>query len=411
MEDDIWESLGQLVRSLRERHGLTQDELGKRAGYGTGAGVSISRFESGQLRPGPDRVAGIAKALGLTSDELEAMASAQEQANDGDSADPTAPDTADGAIAPSAKAIKERVRRIQHEIDERTRMITDLGEAFNMQHARARDQFFMRFVEIGARVDGAPQPAMPPPDDDENPDADAVAAYRLRATANGVVQLLAGGAGGAAAGAAVGGAAAYGTFVAVAALGTASTGAAITGLSGVAATIATLAILGGGTLAAGGAGVAGGTLVLAGIVAAPAVVLAAGGLLWMVKRNRRQQQELAIKVAEAEAELNATRPGVDALTDLLPRATETLDYIATHAGHALNRWEQQVGGDAVSWDSLNSSDQQRYQDFIEVAAAQLAIVTINVQGLLTTRGEERDQLIDVANKVLDQSRDAVTARV
>ena len=101
----------------------------------------------------------------------------------------------------------------------------------------------MRFVEIAARVDGAPQPDPTQLQDDDATDADAVAAYRLKSNSNGVVQLLAGGAGGAAAGAAVGSAAAYGTFVAVASFGTASTGAAISGLSGVAATNATLALL------------------------------------------------------------------------------------------------------------------------------------------------------------------------
>ena len=48
----------------------------------------------------------------------------------------------------------------------------------------------------------------------------------------------------------------------VASLGTASTGTAISTLSGAAATKATLAWLGGGTLAAGGLGVAGGAVVL-----------------------------------------------------------------------------------------------------------------------------------------------------
>ena len=70
-----------------------------------------------------------------------------------------------------------------------------------------------------------------------------------------------------------------------------------------AATNAALAMLGGGALAAGGAGVAGGTAVLAGIVAAPALLLAVGGLLWMVKRNRKQQEEIKAKLDAAEAEI------------------------------------------------------------------------------------------------------------
>ena len=56
----------------------------------------------------------------------------------------------------------------------------------------------------------------------------------------------------------------------------ASTSTAIATLNGVALTNATLAWLGGGSLAAGGLGVAGGMAILGGIVAAP--VLAIGGM-------------------------------------------------------------------------------------------------------------------------------------
>ena len=65
-----------------------------------------------------------------------------------------------------------------------------------------------------------------------------------------------------------------GAYGGVAMLGTAGTGAAISGLSGIAATNATLAWLGGGTLAAGGGGVALGTAVLGGLIAGPALLLA-----------------------------------------------------------------------------------------------------------------------------------------
>lgn len=60
-------------------------------------------------------------------------------------------------------------------------------------------------------------------------------------------------------------------------LAAASTGTAISTLSGAAATNATLAWLGGGSLAAGGLGMAGGTIVLGGVVAGP--ILAVGGLM------------------------------------------------------------------------------------------------------------------------------------
>ena len=73
---------------------------------------------------------------------------------------------------------------------------------------------------------------------------------------------------------AMAGIAAYGG---VSMFATASTGTAIAGLSGAAATNATLAWLGGGSLATGGLGIAGGTAVLGGIVVAP--IIAVSGFL------------------------------------------------------------------------------------------------------------------------------------
>ncbi len=80
-------------------------------------------------------------------------------------------------------------------------------------------------------------------------------------------------------------------------LGTASTGTAISTLSGVAASNATLAWLGGGSLAAGGMGVAGGMAVLGGLVAGPA--LAVGGLVFSNKAKEKLAKAKA-KYAEVE---------------------------------------------------------------------------------------------------------------
>jgi len=70
-----------------------------------------------------------------------------------------------------------------------------------------------------------------------------------------------------------GAAIAFGAYNGTMLLASAGTGTAISTLSGAAATNATLAWLGGGTLAAGGAGVAGGLMVLGGLVAGPALAV------------------------------------------------------------------------------------------------------------------------------------------
>lgn len=80
-------------------------------------------------------------------------------------------------------------------------------------------------------------------------------------------------AGGAIAGTAGGALTAFGAYGAAQALACASTGTAIAALHGAAATNATLAFFGGGSLAAGGLGMAGGTMVLGGLVAGPALMV------------------------------------------------------------------------------------------------------------------------------------------
>jgi len=359
------EALGQVVRGLRERNATTQEDLGRTAGYRTGAGVSISRLECGLLHPGAERFAGLAKALGLTPEELEARASAQTADNvAAASAAPGGIGSTEGgppdgrATSRQSERPKHRALRIQREVDERTRIITELTEAFNTSHDRARDEFFMRLHEVAPRVEGAPRLDPTQLQDDDATGPDAAAAHRPESNSDGVAQPPREGRRGAAASAAVGSAA-----------------------------------------------------VLAGIVATPSLIFAAGGLIYMAKRNRKQQQELAAKLDEAETELAATRPGVQALQDLLPRATETLDYIATHAGHALTRWENQLDPGPSSWDSLGRAEQRRYQDFVDIADAQVRIVTINVQGILTTRGRDQDQLIQLADELLTRSNEVVNAHV
>jgi hypothetical protein len=105
-------------------------------------------------------------------------------------------------------------------------------------------------------------------------------------------------------GAVTGALAAWGAYGSVGLLATASTGTAISTLSGVAATNATLAWLGGGALSTGGFGMAGGTLALGGIVLGPA--LAVGGFMLASKAEKaltqahEYQAEVDIAIAEMD---------------------------------------------------------------------------------------------------------------
>ena len=106
-----------------------------------------------------------------------------------------------------------------------------------------------------------------------------------------------------------------GAYGSVPLIATASTGTAISTLSGAAATNATLAWLGGGSLAAGGFGMAGGMIALGGIVAGPA--LAVGGFMLASKAEEAltQSHEYDAKVDEAIGQLDVVEEGLRGLQE------------------------------------------------------------------------------------------------
>ena len=116
--------------------------------------------------------------------------------------------------------------------------------------------------------------------------------------------VLLGGLGGSALGTAGGFAAAGVTTSAVMAFGVASTGTAISSLSGAAAVNATLAALGGGAIAAGGGGVALGTVVLG--VSSLGIGLLIGGIIFNFTGGTLSDKadEAVIQSFEAQKEIN-----------------------------------------------------------------------------------------------------------
>lgn len=116
-----------------------------------------------------------------------------------------------------------------------------------------------------------------------------------------------------------------GTYGLVGTFGVASTGTAIGSLSGVAATNATLAWLGGGSLAAGGFGMAGGMVALGGIVAAPA--LAIGGFIMASKaeKAKTEAERYAAKVDVEVEKVSALRGGLDAIRQAAAEQTAVIN--------------------------------------------------------------------------------------
>ena len=110
------------------------------------------------------------------------------------------------------------------------------------------------------------------------------------------------------AGAAGGALAAFGAYSAATTFATASTGTAIATLSGAAASNATLAFFGGGSLAAGGLGIAGGTAVLGGLVAGPALLVM--GIITGAKAGKSLEEAKA-NLAKADEICAEFEAGID----------------------------------------------------------------------------------------------------
>lgn len=132
--------------------------------------------------------------------------------------------------------------------------------------------------------------------------------------------------GGAAAGIAGGALTAFGAYSAASTLASASTGAAIATLHGAAATNATLAFFGGGSLASGGLGMVGGTMVLGGLVAGPALLVM--GLIVGAKAEEKLEKALANQ-AQAE-EITEALNTVSAQCSAIRRRTYMFYNLLAH---------------------------------------------------------------------------------
>ena len=178
------------------------------------------------------------------------------------------------------------------------------------------------------------------PDIISDEEIDAESMERLDQTYGNILKDLGAGTGSVVGGAGVGALTALGAYGLVGALGiaTASTGTVIGGLSGAAASSATLAWLGGGALAAGGLGIAGGTAVLGGIVAAPAVI--AVGVFRQVKAGKVEQesqeriQKLYLEKSKLDrdrAKMRAARQRADEIDKTLRELTGQLKAMVREA--------------------------------------------------------------------------------
>ena len=161
--------------------------------------------------------------------------------------------------------------------------------------------------------------------------------------------------------------------------GTASTGTAIAGLSGAAAWNATLAWLGGGSLAAGGGGMAVGTFVLGGIVVGPA--LAIGGFVLA-----GQGEKALTKAREYEAQANTEIAKIDAAKHFLGQVRRRIEELSDLVGVLETRARAELN-DLESALRFRQFDRKQDADkFQQVALLVKALVEIMKTPVLDSQG-------------------------
>jgi len=179
-------------------------------------------------------------------------------------------------------------------------------------------------------------------------------------------------------------------------LATASTGTAISTLSGAAATNATLAWLGGGTIAAGGGGVALGTMVLGGIVAGPALAIfghIVGNKGEEALNNARSNREQA-KTIQDEASLMVGK--LEAIEKISSLANHTFKTIKTQLRDAVYDLKKIIDAKGENYQTFSSEDREavfRSVKFAQLIKAMIDTPILDQDGNLVLASEKRLQEI------------------
>ena len=206
--------------------------------------------------------------------------------------------------------------------------------------------------------------------------------------------------GGTAAGALGGALTAFGAYGAAMTFGTASTGIALAELSGVAATNATLAFLGGGSLAAGGLGMAGGAAVLGGLVAGPA--LAVMGFVIGAKASAQKDEaysnlERARKISEELKTAGAMCDGIRRRAYLFFRLLVKLDSLFIPL---VWQMEQTVATNGTDFSTFTNEEKHTVAAAVSTAGAIKAVLDTPILTEDGTLTEESEKVaLDISSKV------------
>lgn len=361
-------TFGEYVRERRLASGLTQARLAELTDYSV---VMISKIESGVRCPPPDdieRLAKMSRALGAPVKVLRRHATAF-----GTQKAPKRLAIMDAAAI--AKENKARSKALRERVNKALELARASDHELGSARAAVEESFLEPFEQLAKRVTG--YEGTPPPSADGEPQVtsrgkmqEALRAFdgENRGIVGSVIGLASMGAGG---GAVAGGAIAGGAYAAAAAFGTASTGTAIATLSGIAASNATLAWLGGGTLAMGGLGVAGGTAVLASIVIAPIAIVGAAVTLTQGHRLKAKQEQRSEELDALERVAKRNDAVIEQYRERAQRVSASLKFAAIRGRVLTKRVDATGGSGELKWSALNDDQRRAF-----VALAQLLVPVV-----------------------------------
>lgn len=193
-----------------------------------------------------------------------------------------------------------------------------------------------------------------------------------------------------------GAALAFGAYNGTMLLATAGTGTAISSLTGVAATNATLAWLGGGTLAAGGGGMALGTMVLGGIVAGPALAIFGhilGNKGEEALNNARSNMEQARTIRD---EVTLTVNKLQAIAQVTTLASETFQKIGIELRRSIDALKEVIATDGDDYQKLNRQSKEtvlRSVKFAQLIKAMIDTPILDKDGSLIISTQKRIEKI------------------
>lgn len=193
--------------------------------------------------------------------------------------------------------------------------------------------------------------------------------------------------------------AAFGAYSAATTFATASTGTAIASLSGAAASNATLAFFGGGSIASGGLGIAGGTAVLGGLVAGPALLVM--GIITSTKAGKNLQEAYAnsAKAEEICEELNTGALQCIAIRRKCSMYYSLLARLESKLRSLQERMEEIIDAEGVDYSKYSPESKMSIAAIVSVVGTIKAVLDTTILLEDGSLSSESDQVFDELSKL------------